>query len=148
MECARELDWVAKLHLLERYRDRDHLDWRDAKLHLIDVQYYDTRLSKGLYHHLVRAGHIDRLLTDEEIAEAVTEPPLDTRAYFRGRCLANYSSEIAASSWDSVIFDLPGRDSLQRIATMEPMRGTKEHVGRLFDSSKSASDLVNAITGH
>ena len=39
MECAGELDWVAKLELLTRYRDRDDLDWDDAKLHLIDLQY-------------------------------------------------------------------------------------------------------------
>ena len=34
MLCARELDWVAKLQLLEQYRDRDGLEWDDAKLHL------------------------------------------------------------------------------------------------------------------
>src|SRR6195952_977333 len=32
MLCARELDWVAKLKLLSSYRDRDGLDWGDAKL--------------------------------------------------------------------------------------------------------------------
>src|SRR5690242_19480761 len=36
MECATELDWVAKLKLLEQYRQRDRLDWDDAKLQLID----------------------------------------------------------------------------------------------------------------
>jgi proteasome accessory factor A len=45
-----------------------------------------------------------------------------------------------------VIFDLPGHDSLQRIPTMEPLRGTKEHVGELFARSESASDLFTAIT--
>ena len=56
MLCARELDWVAKLQLLEQYRDRDGLDWDDAKLHLIDLQYADVRPDKGLYHRLVRLG--------------------------------------------------------------------------------------------
>ena len=67
MLCARELDWVAKLQLLEQYRDRDGLDWDDAKLHLIDLQYADIRPDKGLYHRLVRLGRIERLLTDEEV---------------------------------------------------------------------------------
>src|SRR5918992_434615 len=49
MQCAGELDWVAKLKLLTQYRDRDHLDWDDAKLHLIDLQYSDIRPEKGLY---------------------------------------------------------------------------------------------------
>ena len=52
-------------------------------------------------------------------------PPEDTRAYFRGRCLAKYADAVAAASWDSVIFDLPGRESLQRVPTLEPLRGTQ-----------------------
>ena len=36
------------------------------------------------------------------------DPPEDTRAYFRGRCLEKYAEHVAAASWDSVIFDLPG----------------------------------------
>ena len=45
-----------------------------------------------------------------------------------------------------MIFDLPGHDSLQRIPTMEPLRGTAEHVGELFETSKTAADLFAAIT--
>lgn len=147
MECVRELDWVAKLALLERYRERDSLDWDHAKLHLVDLQYHDIRLHKGLYHQLVRSGRMDRLFTDQQIAAAVTEPPRDTRAYFRGMCLKKFSQDIAAASWDSVIFDLPGHNSLQRIPTMEPLRGTAEHVGGLFETSSTAAELFSAITG-
>jgi len=145
-QCARELDWVAKLSLLERYRDRDGLDWDHAKLHLVDLQYHDVRVEKGLYHSLVRSGRMDRLIADDEIKDAVATPPIDTRAYFRGMCLARFAPDIAAASWDSVIFDLPGHDSLQRVPTMEPLRGTKEHVGALFDRCESATELFRAIT--
>jgi len=147
MECRRELDWVAKLALLESYRERDGLDWDDPKLHLVDLQYSDLRPDKGLYHRLVTRGSIERLLTDDEVARAVAEPPDDTRAYFRGRCLAKYPDRIAAASWDSVIFDLPGRDSLQRIPTMEPSRGTRQHVGALLDRCETAEELFAALTG-
>ena len=147
MECKRELDWVAKLALLESYRQRDGLDWDHPKLHLIDLQYADIRPDKGLYHRLVRLGSIDRLLSDEEIRRAVSQPPTDTRAYFRGRCLQKYADQVAAASWDSVIFDLPGRDSLQRVPTMEPLRGTERHVAALLDRCNDADELVRAITG-
>jgi hypothetical protein len=146
MLCARELDWVAKLQLLQQYRDRDGLDWDDAKLHLIDLQYADIRPDKGLYHRLVRLGRIERLLTDEEVAAAMHKPPEDTRAYFRGRCLEQYADQIAAASWDSVIFDLPGRDSLQRVPTIDPMRGSKRHVGELLDRCETAEALFSALT--
>jgi proteasome accessory factor A len=46
-----------------------------------------------------------------------------------------------------VIFDIPGRESLQRVPTLEPLRGTKAHVGGLLDASASAADLVAALTG-
>jgi proteasome accessory factor A len=146
MECARELDWVAKLKLLTQYRDRDGLDWDDAKLHLIDLQYADLRPDKGLYQRLVASGRIERLLDDATVEEAMHHPPEDTRAYFRGRCLDKYADSVAAASWDSVIFDLPGRESLQRVPTIDPLRGTRAHVGELIDRCATAQDLVAAIT--
>jgi Pup amidohydrolase len=146
MLCARELDWVAKLKLLSQYRDRDGLDWDDAKLHLIDLQYSDIRPEKGLYAKLVAAGRVERLLDDTSVEHAMHEPPEDTRAYFRGRCLEKYADNVAAASWDSVIFDLPGRESLQRVPTIDPMRGSKAHVGDLMDRCDTALELFSALT--
>ncbi|MEV5002405.1 proteasome accessory factor PafA2 [Nocardioides sp. LML1-1-1.1] len=146
MSLADQLDWVAKLKLLEQYRQRDGLAWDDAKLQLIDYQYSDIRPEKGLYHRLVQAGRIQRLLTDAEVDDAMTNPPGETRAYFRGRCLEKYATDVAAASWDSVIFDLPGRESLQRVPTIDPLRGTKAHVGGLIDSCASAEELVRALS--
>jgi proteasome accessory factor A len=146
MLCASELDWVAKLKLLSSYRDRDGLEWDHAKLHLIDLQYSDIRPDKGLYQRLVRLGRIDRLLDDAEVSAAMHLPPIDTRAYFRGRCLEKYADQIAAASWDSVIFDLPGHESLQRVPTIDPLRGSKAHVGDLLDSCDTAEALFAALT--
>jgi proteasome accessory factor A len=141
-----ELDWVAKLALLESYRERDQLDWSSARLQLIDLQYSDLRPEKSIYQRLVAAGRMERFLTDSAIERAVDHPPEDTRAYFRGRCLTQYADEVAAASWDSVIFDLPGQDSLQRVPTMDPTRGTKAHVGALLDRCSTARELVLALS--
>ena len=54
------------------------------------------------------AASMKRLLDEAEVERARTKPPEDTRAYFRGRCLEQYADDVAAASWDSVIFDLPG----------------------------------------
>ena len=146
MLCRRELDWVAKLEILEGYRSREGLDWDAHKLQLVDLQYADLRPGRGLYNKLVSLGKVERLLTDDEVAHAVVAPPTDTRAYFRGRCLEKYADQIAAASWDSVIFDL-GRESLVRIPTLEPLRGTKNHVGALLEASATAEELVEALSG-
>jgi proteasome accessory factor A len=146
MECAQELDWVAKLKLLNSYRERDGLSWSDAKLHLIDLQYSDLRPDKGLYQRLLGLGRMERLVSEEAVTAAMHQPPEDTRAYFRGRCLDKYADQIAAASWDSVIFDLPGRQSLQRVPTIDPLRGTRAHVGELIDRTERAEELVAALT--
>ena len=142
---ASQIDWIAKLQLLEGYRSRDGLDWSDARLQLVDLQYSDVRPDKGLYHRLAAKGRMERLFTDEQIRDAATDPPLDTRAWFRGECIRRYGDQVAAASWDSVIFDLPGRVSLQRVPTLEPLRGTKAHVGDLLDRCATAAELVDAL---
>ncbi|GGP84057.1 depupylase/deamidase Dop [Saccharothrix coeruleofusca] len=144
-ECADRLDWPAKLRLLEGYRARDGLAWGSPRLHLVDLQYADVRLDKGLYNRLVARGSMKRLVSEEEVRAAVLAPPEDTRAYFRGRCLERYPTSVAAASWDSVIFDL-GRESLVRIPTLEPLRGTKAHVGALLEAAETAEQLVEALT--
>ena len=146
MSLATELDWVAKLKLLEQYRQRDGLGWDDPKLQMIDIQYSDIRPEKGLYQRLVQGGRIQRLLTDETVERAMHEPPTDTRAYFRGRCLERYPAAVAAASWDSVILDLSGRESLQRVPTIDPLRGSQAHVGELFDRCETPEEFFLALT--
>ncbi|MGZ4561760.1 MAG: proteasome accessory factor PafA2 family protein, partial [Mycobacteriaceae bacterium] len=145
MECADLLDWPAKLRLLQGFREREGLGWSASRLQLVDLQYSDVRLDKGLYNRLVARGSMQRLITEEQVLAAITNPPTDTRAYFRGECLRRFGADITAASWDSVIFDV-GRKSLVRIPTLEPLRGSKAHVGELLDSVNSAVELVDALT--
>ena len=85
------------------------------------------------------------LLDPDDIARRGLRPPEDTRAYFRGECLRRYPTEVAAASWDSVIFDI-GRESLVRIPMLEPLRGSRAHVGDLLDRCPDAASLVEAVT--
>ncbi len=145
MSLASELDWVAKLSVLQGYRDRDGIDWDHPRLHLVDLQYSDVRPDKGLAQRLQARGSLVRLTTDAEVEAAVTTPPVDTRAWFRGECMRRYGTHVAAASWDSVVFDIPGRDALQRVPTLEPLRGTRAHVGALLDASPTARELLAAL---
>jgi proteasome accessory factor A len=145
MSLAAELDWVAKLQVLEGYRRRDGVDWDDARLHLVDLQYSDVRPDKGLAQRMQARGSLVRITTDAEVEAAVVDAPHDTRAWFRGECMRRYAEHIAAASWDSVIFDVPGRDALQRVPTLEPTRGTRASVGDLLDRSPDAAALLTAL---
>src|ERR1700729_2674306 len=147
MQCSRELDWGTKLEIIEGYRSRDGLAWNHPRLQLVDLQYADIRQERGLYNRLAARGRIHRLVDEDDVARAVDYPPDDTRAYFRGPCLRQYPEAVAAASWDSVIFDIPGREALQRGPTLEPVRGTKATVGQLLDRCETAGELVAALTG-
>jgi proteasome accessory factor A len=146
MQLHREIDWVMKLHLLSNYMERRGSDWHDPRIALMDLQYHDIRPEKGLYYVLERSGAARRLLTDEEIIQAVEDPPEDTRAYFRGQCLKKFKQQIFGVNWDSISFNL-GDGPIKRILMEEPTRGTKKHVQQLLERSETAEDLVaNIVT--
>jgi len=143
--CAGVVDWVAKWQMLESYRHRDGLSWESMKLQAIDLQYSDVRPDRGLAGRLEERGRLERLFSDTQVAEAVTHPPSDTRAWFRGECMRRYGEHVAAASWDSVVFDLPESNALIRVPTMEPSKGTRAQVQALLDACPSAGDLLRAL---
>ena len=143
---ARELDWVAKRELIEAYRERSDLAWDDPKLQLIDLQYHDVDPDRGLYNKLVSSDRVERLVSDDEIAAAMISPPRDTRAYFRGSCLARYATSLVAASWDALIFDLDGQ-TLKRVPMLDPFKGTAAHVEALLATHPNPSGLVSALQG-
>ncbi len=144
--CADILDWAAKYRLMQAYRTRDNLDWSAPQLQAIDLQYADIRPERGLALRLEQRGQLLRMFSDDEVEHARLFAPRDTRAYFRGECLRRFPNEIAAASWDSIVFDLPGQESLVRVPTMEPARGTFDHVGPLFDQAESAEELIKLLS--
>ncbi len=135
-----QVDWVAKYRLLEGYRERHGLDWDDVRIAAMALQYHDLRPDRSL----TRRIGLEQLIELDRIETAVTEPPDDTRAYFRGKCLQRWSNEIVAANWDSLVFDI-GDDPLRRVPMMEPTRGTREHVGPLLDAAGSAADLLDRL---
>jgi proteasome accessory factor A len=135
MQLYREIDWVMKLHMLTNYMSRRGGGWDDPRIAMMDLQYHDIRLDKGLYYLLERSGAARRMLTEEEIVRAMEEPPEDTRAYFRGQCLKKYKQQIFGVNWDSISLNL-GAGPIKRILMEEPTRGTKKR------SPVRASNLV------
>jgi proteasome accessory factor A len=140
MALADQLDWVAKYRLVSGYRERHGLAWDDPRLAALDLQYHDLRPDRSLFHRL----GVERLATDAEVDAAVSEPPENTRAYFRGRCLQRWGDDIVAANWDSLVFDI-GREPLRRVPMMEPTRGTRAHVGTLLDECTSAAELLDKL---
>jgi proteasome accessory factor A len=143
-ELDGELDWVTKWNLLRAYVERDGLSWSDPKLSLLDIQYHDVRPARSLYERLVRAGKIERLVDEADVRRGMVDPPETTRAYFRGTCLSRWADSVVAANWDSLVLDV-GTDPLRRIPMMEPTRGSKKHVERLFTEVTTPRQLVERL---
>jgi proteasome accessory factor PafA2 len=137
---ADRIDWVAKLRIVNGYRDRYSLGPHDARLRAIDLQYHDVRPERSL---AARVG-LRELHTNEAVREAIHNPPPSTRAYFRGQCVARYPDQIVAANWDSVVFDL-GEGPLRRVPMLDPLRGTQLLTADLLETSATAVDLLEAL---
>ncbi len=144
--AADRLDWVAKRRLLAGLSDRHGVDWDSSKLRAASLQYHDVDPERSLYQRLVNRGSLQRIFTDDEIDNAVGNPPPQTRAWFRGECIRRFGAEVVAANWDSLIFDT-GQESLRRVPMMEPLRGGEALVGPLFERADSAAELLEALGG-
>jgi proteasome accessory factor A len=143
-ELSDKIDWVIKKVMIEHFMERKGIDWESPRVQMLDLQYHDLRPDKGLYYLLERQGKVERLVTDREITNAITEPPEDTRAYFRGHCLKRYGEEVFGVNWDSISFGI-GEDPIKRVLMAEPLKGSKAHVEELLEQSKTAADLVKNL---
>ena len=143
-ELDRELDWVAKRALIESYLDRKGCGWNDPRVAMMDLQYHDVRPEKGLYFTLERANRVERIVMDEEVRQAETVAPLDTRAYFRAACVKKWPQEVFAASWTSVLFDV-GNAVIKKVPLLEPLRGTEALTKDLLDESETVDVLLEKL---
>lgn len=144
-QLSREVDWVIKRDLLQAYVDRRGCEWHDPRVMMMDLQYHDLRPEKGLFAALERGGYVERLIDDAAVATAAAEPPCNTRAYFRARCLQKFPAQVYAASWASVLIDV-GQAAVKRIPLNDPARGTRDLVGTLLDEAESAEALVSRLS--
>jgi proteasome accessory factor A len=140
-QLNRELDWVMKEYLIMNYLEKHHCGWDDPRISMLDLQYHDIRPHKGLYYLLQRQNRVERLLSEHEITHAITNPPTDTRAYFRGQCLKKYRSKIFGVSWGAISFDI-GESAIKRILMPEPAKGSKKYVHELLEKSETVEELL------
>jgi proteasome accessory factor A len=134
------IDWIAKRRILEAMRLRDDLSHDHPRLRAIDLQYHEMDMTRGLFPKL----RCHTMCSTEDIDVAMSEPPVDTRAFFRGKCISTWPQSVSSANWDSVVFDV-GEPVLQRIPMMDPLKGTKDHVGRLFEECSSVSELLRRL---
>jgi len=133
MTLEREVDWVAKYRLIDRYRARSDLPLSDPRIALLDLSYHDVNQDRGLFYLLQRKGLVDRVVTDEAIDDAVVRPPQTTRARLRGEFIKAAKAKKRDFTVDWVHLKL--NDQAQRtVLCKDPFKATDERVQKLINS--------------
>ena len=129
----REIDWVIKLRLLERYMAKHNLDLGSARIAQIDLAYHDITRSRGLYYLLEARGAVARVTRDLEVFEAKSVPPQTTRARLRGEFIKRAQERRRDFTVDWVHLKL--NDQAQRtVLCKDPFAFTDERVDKLIAS--------------
>ncbi|TCJ23366.1 Pup--protein ligase [Nocardioides jejuensis] len=128
----REIDWVIKWKLIERYRAKHELPLGHARIAQLDLAYHDIRRDRGLYYLLDRRGAVARVTDDLAVFRAKSVPPQDTRARLRGDFIKAAQERHRDFTVDWVHLKL--NDQAQRtVLCKDPFRAVDERVQRLID---------------
>ncbi len=129
----REIDWVIKLKLIERYQDRNELPLSNPRVAQLDLAYHDLRRGRGLFNLLENRGSVDRIVTDLAIFEAKEVPPQTTRARLRGEFIRHAQEKRRDFTVDWVHLKL--NDQAQRtVLCKDPFKAVDDRVDKLIAS--------------
>jgi proteasome accessory factor A len=129
----REIDWVIKHNLIERYRVKHDLPWSHPRVAQLDLSYHDIHRDRGLYYLLERRGAVARATTDLAIFEAKSLAPQTTRARLRGDFIKRAQERRRDFTVDWVHLKL--NDQAQRtVLCKDPFRSHDERVHKLIES--------------
>ncbi|HEY7485928.1 MAG TPA: Pup--protein ligase [Streptosporangiaceae bacterium] len=128
---AREIDWVTKFQLIERYRAKYDLPLSSPRVAQLDLAYHDVHRDRGLYYLLERRGSVERVARDLEIFEAKSVPPQTTRARLRGEFIRKAQEKRRDFTVDWVHLKL--NDQAQRtVLCKDPFRSVDDRVEKLI----------------
>jgi proteasome accessory factor A len=135
-----QLEWLAKLQVLEAMRARDGLGWDAPKLRAADLRWTDVDPATSLFAKLEAAGGVERLFTEDQIQWAVSNPPRSTRAYLKGETLRRFPDGVAAAGWDRLT--LAWADGSASYWLADPLAGAQAQVGQALAAADSPRDLA------
>jgi len=130
-QVGREIDWVMKYQMIERYRAKHDLALSSPRVAQLDLAYHDIHRGRGLYYLLARSGLAERVTTDLATFEAKSRPPQTTRARLRGEFIRHAQERHRDFTVDWVHLKL--NDQAQRtVLCKDPFRAVDERVDRLI----------------
>ncbi|MGH2740260.1 MAG: Pup--protein ligase [Actinomycetota bacterium] len=128
---AHKIDWVAKLFLIDGYREKHGVPLSHPKVAMLDLAYHDVNTKRGLYYLLERRGAMARIVKDRDVEQAMHRPPQTTRARLRGEFIRQAKQRRRDYTVDWVHLKL--NDQAQRtVLCKDPFRSEDDRVEQLI----------------
>ena len=141
-------DWVTKKWLLDCFCETEGLSWDDPEaftwMQSQDLEYHNVDRESGLYYILESQGKMLRVVDDQEIASAMSSPPVNTRAYFRGGCLEKFGDRVKSINWDRIVFSLNGKPQTVDLKGLIESKKAEE-CNSLLDRSDTLEQLLENL---
>jgi hypothetical protein len=141
--CADRLDWVAKRELLQAFLESEKLSWRDEVVQSLDLEYHALDPQRSLFVELQNQGAMRRLVTEEDIARALAEPPRDTRALIRGLCIKRFPAAIRALNWGRITLLQDGQELTLDLRAL--VDGRVRALAPLLEGDSTPRELLGII---
>ncbi len=144
------LDWVLKLSILQRVRQRHaELTWQSPQLKHLDQLYSSLDPAEGLYWAYERSGLVEQVVTEVQIERFVHTPPEDTRAWTRAELLRRADPAVVDDvDWDAIRFQSKDRNgwvSHRTVTLANPLAYTKKETERLFAEAVPFDEILNGL---
>ncbi|TPF86444.1 ligase [Bifidobacterium sp. UTCIF-37] len=121
---AGRIEWLLKWQLLEKLRRKiagagagaGDTGWGDPRLAAVDLSWAALDPAASVFAKLEKAGRVERLVDDDRLAAAASEPPSDTRAWLRAAIVRAFPSDVVAASWSHLTVRVPREDGQDLLA--------------------------------
>jgi Pup amidohydrolase len=143
MQLADRLDWVAKRSLLEGFLEEEGLDFSAELAQSLDLEYSNVNPEEGLFYGLQAMDAVRRLVTEQEIQDAVRNPPQTTRAWVRGEIIRRFPEAVKSATWNKMTLESEEQTTLLNLNGLAG--GLRDELRERLEGLASLTDWVSLI---
>ena len=149
-ECARSLDWAAKLRCLIDVTQQEGVKLGDPTTQLLDHDFANTDPERGLFWQLWKRGLVDPLVEMHEVEACLVDGPPDNRGWGRGRLIQKFASMITAVDWSYVDVRLGDSRWGLRLRLEMPLPDSlcRSEFGAILEGVRGVNELEDLLRSH
>jgi len=111
------LDWVSKEYLLNEFCKREGLTWDEPWLESQDLEFHHIHPDRGLG---IAMANLDGFWDPEDLQQARTEPPTNSRAHARSRLMRQIQGHETSYFLDWEAVEIPNQKRLRLLNPFQP----------------------------